>query len=128
MASTEKERRELFDGLESAIGPKAANNLMELLPNTPAASLVTREDMQANTLVLRSEMAELRSELKGEMAELRSELKGEMTELRSELRGDMAELRGATSEGFATAKVETQRLIVAGMAANTVAVVTALLL
>ena len=139
MAITEKERRELFDGLESAIGPKAANNLMELLPNTPAALLVTREDMQANTPVLRSEMAELRSELKGEvaelraelkgeMAELRSELKGEMTELRSELRGEMAELRGATSEGFATAKVETQRLIVAGMAANTVAVVTALLL
>jgi len=95
---------------------------MELLPNQPADQLVTRTDMHAFGAELRGEMAELRSELRGEMAELR----GEMAELRSELRGEMTELRADMIARFATAKVETQRLIVAGMAANAIAVVTAL--
>ena len=99
---------------------------MELLPNQPADQLVTKTD-------LTREIGGLRTELKGEMAELRGELKGEMAELRAELKGDMAELRGEMAElrgemnlRFATAKVETQRLIVAGMAANAIAVVAAL--
>ena len=123
MAITEQDRRNLFNGLEDTLGPEAANNLMELLPNTPAAQLVTREDMHANTALLHGEMAELRAELRGEMAELR----GEMAELRAELRGEMAELRGEMAAGFAAAKGETQRLVVASIAANTIAVITALL-
>ena len=105
MAITEQDRRNLFNGLEDTLGPEAANNLMELLPNTPAAQLVTREDMHANTALLH----------------------GEMAELRAELRGEMAELRGEMAAGFAAAKGETQRLVVASIAANTIAVITALL-
>ena len=44
----------------------------------------------------------------------------------AELRGEMAELRAEMIDRFATAKVETQRLILAGMAGNAIAVVTAL--
>jgi len=44
----------------------------------------------------------------------------------AELRGEMAELRADIVDRFATAKVETQRLIVAGMAGNAIAVITAL--
>ncbi len=78
----------------------------------PADHLVTREDMHANTALLRGEMAELRAELRSEMAELRA---------------DMTELRADMVAGFATAKVETQQLIVAGMVANAIAVIAALL-
>ena len=46
--------------------------------------------------------------------------------LRTELRGEMAELRADIIERFATAKVETQRLIFAGMVGNAIAVITAL--
>ena len=49
-----------------------------------------------------------------------------MAELRAELRGEMAELRGEMIKRFATAKVDTQRLIMASMAANAIAVITAL--
>ena len=77
---------------------------MELLPNQPADQLVTRTDMHA-----------FGSELRGEMAELRGELRGEMTELRAEM-----------AQRFAIAKVETQRLFIAGMVGNAIAVVTAL--
>ena len=45
----------------------------------------------------------------------------------AELHGEMAELRAEMIERFATAKVETQRLILAGMAVNAIAVVTALI-
>ena len=45
----------------------------------------------------------------------------------TELRGEMAEFRAEMIERFAVAKAETQRLIMAGMVANAIAVVVALL-
>ena len=108
MAISERDRRDMYTGLEQTLGEKIANNIMQLLPNQPADQLVTRTDMHAFGTELRGEMAELR----GEMAEVR----GEMGELRGEFKSEMAKLR-----------VDTQRLIGAGMAANTVAVAVALL-
>ncbi len=102
MAITEQNRRDIFNGLETTLGSDVANHLMELLPNSPANELVTRTDMHA-----------FGSELRGEMAELR----GEMSELRGQFHVDMSKLR-----------VDMQRLVGAGMAANTIAVVTALLI
>ena len=99
MALTESDRRDIFDSLEAVHGPDVANNLMQLIPHQPAAHLVTREDMHANTQMLRGEMAELR---------------GEMTELRADFRVDMAALQ-----------VSTQRLFAGAIAANVVGVVTA---
>ena len=122
MAITEENRRNIFNGLEDAIGTEQANHLMELLPTSPATELVTRSDMHAFGGELRGEMAELRAELRGEMAELRAELRGEM----AELRGEMAELRGEINTKLANAHAATQRLIVAGMIGNAVAVITAL--
>ena len=104
MALSEKSRRDIFTGLEEAIGTEPASNLMELLPTHRADQLVTRTDMHA----------------------FGAELRGEMAELRAELRGEMIELRADVNDRFATAKVETQRLILAGMVANAIAVVTAL--
>ena len=115
MAITEENRRNIFNGLEDAIGTEQANHLMELLPTSPATELVTRSDMHAFS-----------GELRGEMAELRAELRGEMAELRGELRGEMAELRGEINTKLANAHAATQRLIVAGMIGNAVAVITAL--
>ena len=118
MAISESERRDIFSGFESIHGQEFANAIMELLPNQPADQLVTRTDMHAFGSELRGEMAELR----GEMAELRGELRGEMIELR----GEMTELRAEMVQRFAIAKVETQRLVIAGMVGNAIAVVTAL--
>ena len=115
MSLTEQNRRDVFNSLENAIGTEQANYLMELLPLTSASELVTRND-------LASFGTSLRSELRGEMAELRAELRGEM----AELRGEMAELRGEIDSKLANAHAATQRLIVAGMVGNAVAVVTAL--
>ena len=103
--ATNQQRRELFNSLEQVIGTNNADFVMELLPNQPADQLVTKTDLSR-------EMGALRTELKGEMAELR---------------GEIAELRGEMNIRFATAKVETQRLIIAGMGANAIAVLTALL-
>ena len=111
MAITEHDRRELFNGVEEAIGTKRANHLMELLPTSPSTHLVTRDDMNATTTMMRGEMAELR----GEMAELRAEMRGEMAELRAEIKND-----------FASLKTSTERLILTGMIGNAVAVITAL--
>ena len=94
MATSERDRRDLFNGFESTHGQEFANTIMELLPNQPADQLVTRTDMHA---------------------------------FGTELRGEMAELRAEMIERFAIAKVETQRLIIAGMIGNAIAVVTAII-
>ena len=86
MAVTEQDRRDIYNGLEDAIGPEQANKLMELLPNTSATELVTRDDMHSFGTGLRGEI----------------DLK------------------------LATAHAATQRLIIAGMIGNAIAVVTAL--
>ena len=122
MSITEEHRRNIFNGLEEAIGTEEANHLMQLLPATPASELVTRTDMHAFGTALRGEMAELRGELRGEMAELRGELRGEMSELRGEVRTDMAALRNE----MADLKGSLNRLVIAGMVGNAIAVITAL--
>ena len=104
MALTEQNRRDMFNGLEDAIGTEQANHLMELLPTSPASELVTRTDMHA----------------------FGTEIRGEMAELRAELRGEMAELRGEINTKLANAHSSTQRLIIASMIGNAVAVFTAL--
>ena len=141
MAVTEADRRDVFIHLEEVHGERIANLLMELLPLHPNDELATRTDVLATATVLRGEMAELRGELRGEMTELRAELRGEMTELRgemaelrAELRGEMvglkAELRGEMAELRADVRTEIaglQRWGAGILAANAVAVVTALL-
>ncbi len=64
LAVTGQDRRDLFDGLEEAIGAKPANKVMELLPNQPADQLATHTDMGEFGDVLRAQ-------LRAEMAELR---------------------------------------------------------
>ncbi len=136
---TDRERRDAYEGLAAVHGEHVTDIIMRMLPHQPADQLVTRTDMNAFGAELRGEMAELRGELRGDMAELRSELRGDMAELRSELRDDMAELRSEqvvirseltqlrseTIERFATAKVETQRLMITGMIANVLAIFAA---
>lgn len=100
MAVTDKDRRNLFVKLADQIGEDDANNLMQLLPPQPYTELATRQDVLASASIVRGEMAELRGELRGEMAELR---------------GEMAELRGTF-----------QRWAGAILAANGVALITAL--
>ncbi len=97
MAITERDRRNLFNHLEQALGSEPAENLMELLPSQPADELVTRADMHTFG------------------SGLAAELRGEMADLRGELRSEMAQLR-----------VDLNRMYMRGMAFNVVAVVTAL--
>ena len=126
MSATHADRQAVYESLEPVLGEKAALRLMDHLQFTPERELVSSSDLQANTMALQGEMAELRgemAELRAEMAELRGELRGEMAELRAELRGEMAELRGDVARQIAG----LQRWAAGILAANGVALVTALL-
>lgn len=111
MSISDRQRRAIFEGLETIMGPDAADDLLTMLPNQPAAELVTRDDLNSTTIRLQGEMAELR----GDMAELRAEVKTDIAVLRSEVKHDLAELR-----------VTMQRWMSGAMATNTVALVVAL--
>ena len=109
MAITERAKRDLFDGLEQALGPTEAETLMALLPDAPADQLVTipyfQTEMQASRATLSKEMSDLRTELKGDIYDLRVD----MADMRSELRSTM------------------NRWAIGITAGNTIAVVTALI-
>lgn len=104
MSINEKQRRLVYDGLEDAFGDEFANLLMELLPYQSASSLVTRDDMHANTTMLRGEMAELRGEFRALEARVEAKIEA----------------------GFARVQVTTQRMFMAALVTNTIAVVAAL--
>ncbi len=134
MSVSESQRRLVHEKLEQSIGAQAADLMLEMLPRQTHAELVTRDDMTANTILLRGEMAQWRAQLTSEMGELRAELKSDMGELRAELRGEMGELRAELKSdmGELRADVRTeiaglQRWLAGAVAANAIAVVTALL-
>ena len=109
MAITERERRDLFDGLEETLGPDQAETLMQLLPHQPADELVTTGYLQ--------------TEMRAQSADLR----GEIADLRTELRGEMADLRLDFEKRFTQLETKFTRLWVTSTTANAVAVVTVLL-
>ena len=123
MSISERDRRDIYTGLEQTLGEKIANNIMQLLPNQPADQLVTRTDMHAFGTELRGEMAELRGELKGEMAELRGELRGDIAGLDAKIVALGGDLRGDVKSEMAKLRVDTHRLILGGIAANAITLV-----
>lgn len=70
---SERERRELYEAAEQALGRGPAGTLMELLPPVGWADLARQSDLVA----VRGEIAEVR----GEMAELRADLNGRIDSL-----------------------------------------------
>lgn len=114
MAITDRDRRDLFVSLESALGEDTADTLMQLLPNEPANQLVTRTDMHA-----------FGAELRGEMAELRGELRAEMAELRADVNADISRLDSRITEFVVDIKTHTSRAILGGVVVNVATVLAA---
>jgi hypothetical protein len=52
MAISERDRRDIYTGLEQTLGENIANTIMQLLPNQPADQLVTRTAGEATQLPL----------------------------------------------------------------------------
>jgi len=87
MSITERDKANLYDGLEEALGADRAQTLMNMLPEQPARELVT-------TGVLQSEMAAFRGEIHADFADFRSEIREEFADFRTEIRGEIAEVKG----------------------------------
>lgn len=120
-------RRELYTALSGAIGPSAAESLMEALPPFGWSELAQRSDLAllrgdltTEMSGLRSEMADVRTEIAGVrtgmadvrtgMAALRTELKTDMADLRTEVRTDMADLRTEVRTDMADLRTESADL------------------
>lgn len=90
-------RRNLFEALESNLGPGPATTLMELLPPVGWADVARRSDFVA----VRGEMAGMRGELKAAIAALRTELKAEIADGRVEIAELRVEVRSTADRQFA---------------------------
>ena len=135
MAVDEAARHQLYNSLESNLGPEPASTLMSLLPPVGWADVATRQDLHALENGLRGEIAELRAEtyrgfaglrsetdrglagLRGEFAGLRGEfagLQGEFAGFQGEFAGlqvEFAELRGEMHQGFGDLRAELHQEI-----------------
>lgn len=90
MAISERQRREVFEKFETAFGTDTADVIMQMFPRVSNDEIATRSDLTAMGTLLRGEMAELRAELKGEMAELRADVRTEIAGLQRWMAGIMA--------------------------------------
>ncbi|MEL6983199.1 MAG: hypothetical protein AAFO29_12310 [Actinomycetota bacterium] len=63
---------------------------MQMFPRVSNDEIATRSDLTAMGTLLRGEMAELRAELKGEMAELRADVRTEIAGLQRWMAGIVA--------------------------------------
>ena len=123
----------MYVEFEGAFGESVANNIMTLLPFQPADELATRTDVLAMGSQLQGEMAELRGELRGEMAELRAEVRRDIAKLEARITGlegsvdaRITGLEGSLRNEIANLRNHTTRMMAGVVAANTIAVITAL--
>ena len=133
MSISERDRRDMYVEFEGAFGESVANNIMTLLPFQPADELATRTDVLAMGSQLQGEMAELRAELRGEMAELRAEVRRDIAKLEARITGlegsvdaRITGLEGSLRNEIANLRNHTTRMMAGVVAANTIAVITAL--
>lgn len=93
------------------MGEEAAEVMMSYLPSHPVPELLTVSRFESEMVALRGEMAELRAEFKSDIAELRAELKSDMARLEA---------------GFGVEIGRLYRWGAAVVAANAIAMITAL--
>jgi len=102
--SNERARTVLHQRMDEAIGPEAADTLMEHLPPTGWADVATKHDLDSTSALLRAE-------LHAEIAGLRTELHDGLAEVRTEMRDGLAEVRTEMHDGFARVDVRFAALV-----------------
>lgn len=83
MPVDEAARHQLYNALESTLGPEPTSTLMSLLPPVGWADVATKQDLSILENGLRAEMSDLRGELRSEIANLRGELRVQGANLRA---------------------------------------------
>jgi hypothetical protein len=98
---TEKQRHELYQHLEQAIGKEQAATLMAYLPPVGWADVATKQDVAT----LRGEMAHLGTALRLEFQAGLADVRTELADVRTELRTGLADVR----TGLATLRGDIHR-------------------
>ena len=95
MSVDERTRRDMYTGLEAALGAPVADAVMAHLPPAGWADVARTHDVEMLRVdlgVLRDDTVSLGGGLRGEMAALGGGLRGEMAALGDGLRGEIAQL------------------------------------
>ena len=95
MSVDERTRRDMYTGLEAALGAPVADAVMAHLPPAGWADVARTHDVEMLRVdlgVLRDDTVSLGGGLRGEMAALGGGLRGEMAALGDDLRREMAAL------------------------------------
>ncbi len=104
MAVSEERRRELYQSLEAAHGPRVAATMMEYLPPVGWSDVARQGDL----VLLRSDVEDLRAEFQVMRGDLQV-MRGDLQVMRGDLqvmRGDLDGLRRDLDTGLAAVRAE----------------------
>lgn len=112
MAVSEERRRELYQSLEAAHGPRVAATMMEYLPPVGWSDVARQGDL----VLLRSDVEDLRAEfqvmrgdlqvMRGDLDGLRRDLDTGLAAVRAEIRSEAVRLEHRMDGGFDRLRVE----------------------
>ena len=119
MAVSEERRRELYQSLEAAHGPRVAATMMEYLPPVGWSDVARQgdlvllrsdvEDLRAEFQVMRGDLQVMRGDLqvmRGDLDGLRRDLDTGLAAVRAEIRSEAVRLEHRMDGGFDRLRVE----------------------
>lgn len=110
MAVDEAARHQLYNSLESTLGPEPTSTLMSLLPPVGWADVATKQDLATLENAIRAdfhrEIGSLRTDVNNEVGLLRTEVNSEVGSLRTELHREVGSLRTTLHDEVGSLRTE----------------------
>jgi hypothetical protein len=120
VAVDERARHELHTRLEEAIGPEAAETLMELVPPVGWADVATKRDVDSVAVATKRDLDSLAATTKRDLDSLAATTKRDLDSVAAVLRSEMREMEARLTAHFEAGLHQQTRTLLRTMLATVI--------